>query len=191
MPPTSSMNTAHIALAFALAATASGQALQMSAEHALLAQHAGVWDATVVYVDQKTGEPTQAKGTSVRRQPLGSSWLIDNFQASLKRAPFRGMATTGYDPIKKKLVGTWIDSMTASLTILEGGWDKDRKVMTMSGARRDPQGRAVTTRVVTSIISKDKHVSEVFTQAQGGKERKTMTVTFTRRSRPMDKVRKL
>ena len=79
-------------------------------------------------------------------------------------APFRCMKTTGYDPAKKKLVGTWIDSMTPGMTALEGSWGKGHKVMTLSGAGMDRQGRALEVRLVTSILSEDQHVSEMFTK---------------------------
>ena len=183
------MNTARLVTALILATTACAQVRQASPQHARLAQQVGVWDAAVEYVDIRTGKPARTTGTSVQRQPPGSFWLINNFEATLMGAPFRCMKTTGYDPVKKKLVGTWIDSMTPGMTVLEGSWDKGHKVMTMSGAGMDRQGRAAEVRLVTSILSEDQHVSEMFTKTQGGDETKTMTITYTRRNRKMDKVR--
>lgn len=183
------MNTARLLPALILATAASAQIRQASPQHTQLAQLVGVWDAAVEYVDVRTGKPARATGTSVQRQPLGSFWLVNNFEASLMGAPFRCMRTTGYDPVKEKLVGTWIDSMTPGMTVLEGSWDKRHKVMTLAGAGMDRRGRAAKVRLVTSILSDDQHVSEVFMKAQGGKDTKTMTITFTRRNRKMDKVR--
>lgn len=183
------MSTARILFTLTLAAAACAQGRQTSPQHELLAQQAGVWDAAIEYVDMETGKTVRAKGTSVRRQPLGSFWLIDNFQASVMGAPLRVMRTTGYDPTQRRLVGTWIDSMTPSLSVLEGSWDRDKKVMTLSGGGRDQQGRTVDIRLVTSILSENKHVFEKFTRTASDKEAKTMTVTFTRRARQMDRVR--
>jgi hypothetical protein len=177
---------------FLLLATApvAAQLPSMTKEHKLLAKQAGRWDAEMEYLDFETGKPARSKGISIRRQPLGGFWLIDNFQAEMMGMQFKGMGTTGYDPLKKKLVGTWIDSMTPSLMVVEGGWDKDRKVMTLSGMGVGQDGKPSRTTLKTTVHSDDRHVFEMFSQMPDGNDVKVMEITYTRRKRELDAVRK-
>jgi len=99
------------------------------------------------------------------------------------------MGTTGYDPVKKKLVGTWIDSMTPSLLVVEGAWDEDGKVMTLSGTGVGQDGEPARTTLVTTVRSDDEHVFEMFSQMPDGEDVKLMTITYTRRARALDRVR--
>ncbi len=44
---------------------------------------------------------------------------------------FSGASTLGYDPKKEKFVGTWIDSMSPTLTHMEGEFDEKKNAMVM------------------------------------------------------------
>lgn len=177
-------------LALALAAPVAAQMPQPTKQHKMLAHQVGIWDAKLEYLDFATGKPATSKGVSIRKLPLGSFWLVDNFQADMMGMPFKGMGTTGYDPQKKKLVGTWIDSMTPSLMVVEGNFDEEGKVMTLSGMGVGMDGTPAKTTLKTTVHGKDKHVFEMFTQMPDGKDMKMMTITYTRRTRKMDEVRK-
>jgi hypothetical protein len=184
------MNAIRLLASLTLVASLTAQTLQPTKQHRKLAEQAGVWNAEVVYLDFNTGKPATSKGTSIRKQPLGALWLVDSFQANMMGVPFKGMGTTGYDPIKKKMVGTWIDSMTPSLMVIEGNWDEAGKVLTMSGIGPGEDGEPVKTTLVTTVHSVDEHVFEMFTETPDGEDMKMMTITYTRRTRQMDKVRK-
>ncbi len=175
---------------FLMNSTAAAQAPGLSEEHKMLARQVGRWDADMEYLDFETGKPARSKGVSIRRQPLGGFWLIDSFQAEMMGMLFKGMGTTGYDPAKKKLVGTWVDSMTPSLLVVEGSWDKERKVMTLSGMGVGADGEPSRTTMKTTVHSDDKHVFEMFSQMPDGNDVKVMKITYTRRKRELDEVRK-
>lgn len=177
-------------LALTFAAPLAAQMPQPTKQHKMLAMQVGTWNAKMEYLDFNTGKMTTSKGVSIRKQPLGSFWLIDNFQADMMGMTFKGMGVTGYDPQKKKLVGTWVDSMTPSLMVIEGNFDEAGKVMTMSGMGVGADGKPAKTTLKTTVHDKDKHVFEMFTQMPDGKDMKMMTITYTRRVRVMDEVRK-
>ena len=42
------------------------------------------------------------------------------------------LMTLGYDPAKKRFVGTWVGSMMAHLWVYEGSMDAEEKVLTLS-----------------------------------------------------------
>lgn len=135
------------------------------------------------------GKPVTSTGTSVRKSPLGGFWLIDNFQATLMGAPFRGQGTTGYDPVKKKYVGTWVDSMTPSLMIIEGNYDKTGKILTMEGMGLGYDGQPALTRLVTTEKDNNTHIFEMLMKMPDGKFMNSMTITYKRQVRKIDKVR--
>ena len=176
-------------LALVLASGLTAQLTQPTEQHKMLAKQVGVWDASLEYLDFNTGEMAKSKGTSSRQQPLGPLWLVDRFQAQVMGMPFKGMGTTGYDPQKKKMVGTWIDSMTPSLMVIEGNWDEDGKVLTMSGMGPGEDGEPVKTTLVTTMHSTDKHVFQMFAETPGGEDMLMMTITYSKRTRTLDKVR--
>lgn len=176
-------------LALTLTSVVTAQLPQATRQHKLLARQVGVWDAQLDYLDFNTGKPARSKGVSTRQQPLGPLWLVDRFQAQMMGMPFKGMGTTGYDPQKKKMVGTWIDSMTPSLMVIEGNWDEQGKVLTMSGTGVGQDGEPAKTTLVTTVRSDDEHVFEMFSQLPNGEDVKLMTITYTRRTRALDKVR--
>jgi hypothetical protein len=170
-----------------LALPLAAQMEQPAPEHHKLAELVGVWDATIDYMGQD-GKPAQSKGTCIRKQPMGSFWLVDKFQAEMMGMQFSGLGTTGYDPAKKKYVGTWIDSLAPSIMVTEGGFDKTGKILTMSGMAPGFDGKPVMNRTVTTIKDKNTHLFQMFAPGPDGKEMTMLTMTYKRRVKAVDKV---
>jgi hypothetical protein len=144
-------------------------------EHVNLAKAAGVWDAVV---EGEGMEP--AKGTSTMSMVLGGFWLSDSFSCDFGGMKFEGHGMTGYDPIKKKYVSTWIDSMSPSLLVTEGTFDEKTRTLNMTGDGYDQMGQPVKVR--TATIHKDMNtvVFELYNIGADKQEHKVMTVTYTR-----------
>jgi hypothetical protein len=155
------MKTLTCLLALAFTLPISAQMPQPTAEHRKLGTQVGSWEAIMKYTGAD-GSPTRSAGISVRKKPLGGFWLLDNFQANLMGQKFLGHGTTGYDPSKKKYVGTWIDSMTPTLMVLEGNFDKTGKVLTMTGIAPGMDGKLGKHRLVTTFKDANKHVFEMY-----------------------------
>ena len=82
-------------------------------EHKIFASDEGTWDATVKsYNSGPDAEPSVSKGTEVNTLMHGGLWLLSKFEGDFGGEKFEGRGQFGYDPIKKKYVGTWIDSMS-------------------------------------------------------------------------------
>lgn len=79
---------------------------QPTPEHQRLEKDAGVWDAVATFFGPNGEE--NSKGVETNRM-LGGFWLVSEFKGEFFGAPFEGRSQLGYDPIKKKYVGTWID----------------------------------------------------------------------------------
>jgi hypothetical protein len=179
----------HTILAFAFAACTASLAAQgpelpkPGAEHKALAARAGTWDAAIEMVGED-GKPQTSKGVSEMKVGCGGLWLIDDFTADMMGMKFEGHGTTGYDPVKAKYVGTWIDSWSTSVMAMEGTYDAAKKQLTMIGTGTGPDGKEMKHRMVTTEKDANTQVFEMYGAGPDGKEMKFMTITYTRRAKP-------
>jgi hypothetical protein len=99
-------------------------------EHAWLKQLAGEWE-TDAEVMMAPGQPAmKAKGTESARM-FGDFWVVTNSKAEMMGMPFNSIFTLGYDPGKKKYVGTWVDTAGHYMWKYEGTVDATGKVLTL------------------------------------------------------------
>ena len=175
-----------IILSLALTLPLSAQTPEPGPEHHKLTSYIGVWDAKIERLLE--GKTTTSKGTSVRKQPLGGFWLVDHFQAEIMGQSVRGLGTTGFDPIKKKYVATWHDSMNPTLMVMEGNFDKSGKVLTMHGMAPDAAGNSVNHRLTTTFQNNNTHIFEMFVTGANDKDLKVMRIVYTRRVKILDRV---
>jgi hypothetical protein len=150
-------------------------------EHQKLAKDAGTWDC-VVETTGPDGKPSKSKATSVCRMQPGGFWLVEDFTGDFMGQPFHGHGVLGYDPLKGKYVGSWCDSMTPSLMVTEGTFDKDGKVLTTTGQGPGMDGKMTTLRLVTTAKDDNTRVFQMFMPGPDGKEACGLTITYTRRA---------
>jgi hypothetical protein len=150
-------------------------------EHQKLAASVGTWDAVIEAVGED-GKSTTTKGVSVRRMGPGGFWLIDEFEGDVMGQKFVGHGVNGYDPLQSKYVGSWSDSMSPSLLVSSGNFDKDGKVLTMTGKGPGMDGKMVEMRLVTTAPDANTEVFEMFMPGPDGKEMRMLKITYTRRA---------
>jgi hypothetical protein len=154
-------------------------------EHKLLMADEGTWDATIKMFGDKPGaEPMVSKGVEVNTVMPGGLWLLSRFEGSFGGAPFEGRGQFGYDTVQKKYIGTWIDSMSPTLSILEGTYDAPKKTMTYVGEGFDHATRSkFTQKMVTTTRDNGNRVFTLSVKSNetGGKEAMMMEITYTRR----------
>jgi uncharacterized protein DUF1579 len=69
-------------------------------------------------------------------------WLRSNYEGDfLGGKKFKGHGIFGYDPLKKKYVGVWVDNMQTSLGMLEGEFDAKTNTSNMKFETTDPTTR--------------------------------------------------
>jgi hypothetical protein len=156
-----------------------------AAEHQILAADEGTWDATIKsFMAEPDAQPTVSKGVEVNTVMPGGLWVLSKFQGDFGGMTFEGRGQFGYDPLKKKYVGTWIDSMSPTLAVLEGTYDARTKTMTYVGDGVDPHTKAkYTQKMVTTSKDDGTRVFTLFMkfEATGDDEIKFMEVTYTKR----------
>ena len=148
-------------------------------EHALLKKDVGTWDATVEMM--APGEaPSTSKGVETNRM-IGDLWLVSDFKSSFMGQPFEGHGTAGWDPAKKKYVGTWIDTMSTSVGTSEATYDAATKTVTGTMNGVDPAGKPSTMKTTTAYPDDNTRVFTMYMSGADGKEVPTMRITYKRR----------
>jgi hypothetical protein len=147
-------------------------------EHRVFQKDVGTWDAEIEI--RAFGAPAEkSRGVSVNRLVCNGLWLVCEFRN--ETTGFEGHGLYGWDPHKKKYVGTWVDSMRTFLAPMEGTWDADRRTMTFVVDHAGPRG-PMRWRETTETVSDGHQVHRIFMQAPtGGGEAEVMTATYRRR----------
>ena len=114
-------------------------------EHELLKKHEGTWDITMKFGGMET------KGTSTYKMDLGGLWLSSRVESEIFGMKFQGHGMDSYDPMKKKYVAVWFDSMSTSTMTMEGTYDKDKKTMTMVGEGPGMDGKPTKYKSVSEM----------------------------------------
>ena len=152
-------------------------------EHKILAQEEGPWDASVkAFMGGPDAPPAVSKGTEVNTLMTGGFWLVSKFNGDFGGLPFEGRGQFGYDSIKKKYVGTWVDSMSPTLSVLEGTYDAKTKTMTYVGDGVDVTSKKkFTQKMVTKTNDDGTRVFSLYMKMEGDdKETKFMEITYTK-----------
>jgi hypothetical protein len=159
-------------------------------EHEALREDEGAWDGVI-----KASFPgpdgniqeAESRGVEVNHMMPGGLWMISNFRGEFGGMPFHGHGVTGFDLVKKKYVGTWVDSFTTSLMTLEGTYDKATRTSTMYGESTDPQGNTAKAKLVEVSKDADHRTMTMYMQVPGGGDdawQKAMEIHYTRRQGP-------
>ena len=150
-------------------------------EHEWLQQLVGSWDSEGEMYMDPSQPPTKTKGAEDGRM-IGGFWAVLENKGDFMGSPFTGILTLGYDPEKKKYVGTWVDSMNNYLWQYQGSLDASGKVLTLEteGPCHDQPGQMSKFKETIEIKSKD---HKVFTavREKDGKWVKGMTINYRRK----------
>ena len=128
------------------------------------------------------GPPTINKGTASARWILDGRFVQEDFKGEFMGKTFDGIGITGYDNMKKKYTGAWIDGMSTGMFISEGTADAENKVFTFHGKMDDPMTGQMNKpyKFVVRILDPNKHTFEMHDLTLGEKS-KTMEMTYTRK----------
>src|SRR5262249_35902359 len=142
-------------------------------EHEKLKKLEGEWDATVAFAG------SESKATASYKMTLGGFWLTHDFKGEFAGMKFEGKGTTGYDPVKKKYVSSWVDSMSPSMMLMEGNYDKDGKY-TETGDGPGPDGKPTKMKSVYDFKDDDNFVFTMYMVADG-KDQEAFKITYKRK----------
>jgi len=150
-------------------------------EHEHLKKAAGVWDATVEMSEAPGKPPAVSKGTETNTLMAGGLWLVSDFKSTFAGQPFEGHGVSGYDPAKKKFVGTWVDSWTTGLGTSEGTIDPVTKKETAWMEGPDQTGKVTRTKMEVEWKDDDTRVFTMWGPGPDGKAFPGLKITYKRR----------
>ena len=121
-------------------------AIELGREHAWLRRFVGEWTYDSEAMPEPGKPPERASGRESVRS-LGGVWVVCEGQGDM---PDGGHGTTimslGYDPAKRRIIGTFIGSMMPDLWIYEGTLDPQGNVLTLNTEGPSFAGDGTTTK---------------------------------------------
>jgi Protein of unknown function (DUF1579) len=163
---------------------------KLNENHKLLSSLDGTWNCSVkMWMDGDTSKkPDVSKSTAVRKSIMDGRYVVMDVTGKMempgpdgkkKEMTFKGQGTEGYDNVKKKFVGTWVDSMGTGIMMSEGDYDAATKTFTYIGEFEMMPGMKQKIRETLKITDKD-HMDFEWYEDRGGKEMKTMEINYTK-----------
>jgi hypothetical protein len=127
--------------------------------------------------------PVKYTGTETVRA-LGDVWFLAEAQGEMPGGgPTTTVMTLGYDPQKKRYVGTFIGSMMTFLWIYDGELDASERVLTLhtEGPSMSGDGTMRPYKDVIELQSDDHRTLSGYVQADDGTWQQFMTMSYRRK----------
>jgi hypothetical protein len=142
----------------------------------------GTWEATVEFSMAPGAPPATSKGVEVNTLGCGGLCLISDFKGEAMGSPFHGHGLMVWDSGKKKYTGTWTDSMSTGLSIMESTYDQATKKWSGWMEGPDMTGKVMKTRNTVEVKDANNRVMTAFATGPDGKEMQVMKITYVRKN---------
>jgi len=152
-------------------------------EHQWLQQFVGEWTTDAEVIMEPGKPPTKCEGTESVRT-VGGMWTISEIKSTPAGQPMVGIMTLGFDPQKKRFIGTWIDNSGSHLWKYEGSLDATGKILTLEseGPSMTAPSKMAKYRDVTEIKNKDHKILTSSIQDNDGQWTHFMTMHSRRKN---------
>jgi len=148
--------------------------------HARLMSMVGTWRAKATFTMAPGAPESVSAGTSVHRLVLGGRFLEQNYKGTSMGMPFEGIGFTGYDNVRQKYVGMWMDSFgTGMMTSTGTGRPTDQRMDFVCEAI-EPSGEKKVFDAIVRIQDHEHHSYEMWTKGPGGKSYRVMLIEYER-----------
>lgn len=151
-------------------------------EHEWLQKLCGEWSSEATCA-MGPDQPEQVMKGSESIKPLGKLWILCEGKGEMPGGGDAHMRLTlGYDPVKKKFVGSWVGSMMTNMWVYEGELDPSGKVLTLNteGPSMCGGGDMVEYRETIEVKSNDHRVFSSSMKGPDGKWATFMTCHYRR-----------
>ena len=164
---------------------------KLNENHKLLSSLDGNWDYSIKFWmnPDPNAKPQESKGTATRKSIMGGRYVMMDVSGKMqmpgedgkmKDMMFKGMGMEGYDNVKKKFVASWIDNMGTGIEFSEGTYDPATKSFTYTSEMEPVPGVKTAIREVIKVTDNN-HMSLEWYENQGGQEKKTMEINYTKK----------
>lgn len=149
--------------------------MAVNENHEFLKNFAGKWNVTTTTWAMPGAEPSVAENHAEAEMFFEGRFLKMKFKGTMMGQPFEGLQIIGYDNLKKKIISFWVDSTGTSFYLLEGTLDPKTNKITETGIWPDPMtGENMNVKSVTTLVSKDEYIYQMFMIGPDGTEFKSM-----------------
>lgn len=142
--------------------------------HQVLESHVGTWDVTFRMWMDPSAPPMETKGVSEVKWIMGKRFVLEDYKGEMlmpdetgmqmKKVPYEGMGTLGYDVYRNMYTGTWLSNIQTNVLTMNGSMEPGSKVLRMFGEMDEPMLNVIgrTVKYVTTIKDKDTRIFECF-----------------------------
>lgn len=151
-------------------------------EHRWLQQMVGEWTYEGESMMAPDQPPVKHQGTETVRA-IGDYWVQGDGRGEMPGGGSMQMQFTfGFDPDKRRFVGTFIASVMPTLWIYEGGLESDGKSLALlaDGPNMSDPGRTAKYKDVIEVRSRDHRVLSSHIQAEDGTWQRFMVAHYRR-----------
>ena len=148
-------------------------------EHEMLAKREGAWHTEVKMWMAPDAPPEVHEGESNMQMIMDGRYLFEQFNMTFNGMDFEGAGLTAYDRMSNEYQSIWIDNMSTAI-LWSTGKEKNGECV-MKGKQPDIMaGHYVPMRSVERTVDDNTFVMEMYMPGEGGKDFKSMEITYTR-----------
>lgn len=150
--------------------------------HKLLQSMVGEWTFAMKMWQDPAAPAQESSGATSYRNLMDGRYVQHEHKGNFMGMPFHGVGILGYDNVSKQFLSSWIDNMATGQMLMNGSYDATKKTFTFKGEMDDAMKPAtkVKLRETVRIVDNDTHVMDWY-ELRGGKEAKTMEITYKRK----------
>lgn len=175
---TASLAVGALALAAISPARPAQEMPQPTEQHKLVLQGVGEWHGTLTsFRGEESAAPVAATQVT---EAIGGFWTQSRFTCKFMGMDYLGTGVNGYDPVRKKYLGTWVDNMSSYLAVMEGEMDAKGEKLTMRWVQPDMNG-AMTPHRAETVSTMDAWTSTFFEGE--GEGHKSMVIDMKRKAK--------
>lgn len=166
-----------------VAEQAAAMKVEPTREHRWLQKFVGDWTYETE-ASMEPGQPPQKMTGSERIRALGEVWVHGEGTSPMPDgSPATTQITLGYDPTKKRFVGTWLGTMMAHLWIYDGELSADERTLTLNseGPSMTEQNKRANYRDVFEFKNDHLRTLTAFVQGDDGQWTQFMTMDYHRK----------
>jgi len=161
---------------------AGSESAELAPEHHRLLEEVGTWIAEI-QVFRAPGMPPVASTGQELNFMVGDAWLVSEFSSTSAGETLRGHGQTSFDVERGVAIGTWIDSESATLRLMEGSYDLQRRERIFSDTERGASGELEHFKATTRGLDAEHRVFDLVRLGAGGQEAPLMHIDYRLESR--------
>lgn len=151
-------------------------------KHEALQKEIGTWKAEATWWPKGADGPAvKSTGTETNRIIGDGLWVVREYVGKVQGHPYEASGHYGYDPKTDKYLGTWVDSRTHNVTIMEGTYDPKTESLEMISETEGRDGAVVIGRSVTRYVDDGKKEFIMFIELPSGEKVKWMEIHYTKK----------